>query len=69
MKTKLLLVAIFVVAAGFWTYAQQQRETKPDPRVDKLLEQNEQILKNQAEIMKSLETIQGGLQVLRRRST
>lgn len=75
MRTKLVLVALLVVAAAFWTYA-QTGESKPDPRVDKLLEQHEQILKNQADILKnqadmirSLETINAGVQQLRRRSS
>jgi hypothetical protein len=75
MKTKVILVALLVAAAAFWTYA-QTGESKSDPRVDKLLEQHEQLLKNQAEILKnqadmmrSLETINTGLQQLRRRSS
>jgi hypothetical protein len=75
MKTKLILVAVLVTAAAFWTYA-QTTDSKPDPRVDKLLEQHEQMLKNQAEILKnqadmmrSLETIGAGVQSLRRRSS
>ena len=73
-------VAIFVLAAGLVAgslfIAQAQSETKPpvapvaaDPRIDKLLEQNEKILKNQDEILKELADIKEGVLQVRRRSS
>ena len=74
MNTK--YVAIFALAIGLVVgslfMAQAQTEVKPpppDPRVDKLLDQNEQILKNQDQIMKDLSDIKEGMLQLRRRSS
>lgn len=74
MNTK--IVAIFVLAAGLiagsFFYAQAQSENKspaPDPRIDKLIEQNEKILKNQDEILKQLADVKEGVLQLRRRSS
>lgn len=69
-------VAILALAAGliagslFITHA--QGENKPaasDPRIDKLIEQNEKILKNQDEILKQLGELKEGVVQLRRRSS
>jgi hypothetical protein len=69
-------VAIFAIAAGLVAgslfMAQAQSETKPvppDPRIDRLMEQNEKILKNQDEILKQLGEIKEGVLQVRRRSS
>ena len=74
MNTK--IVAIFVLAvgliAGSYFVAQAQTATKSagsDPRIDKLIEQNEKILKNQEEILKQLADVKDGLLQIRRRSS
>ena len=79
MNSKLIIA--LGVAAGLgigalsWSQAADQGGAgKPDPRVDKLLEQNElilknqaDILKNQAEMMKSLQQLETGVMSIRRR--
>ncbi len=74
MNTK--IVAIFALAAGLiagsFFIAQAQSENKPaalDPRIDKLFEQNEKILKNQDEILKQIAEVKEGVLQLRRRSS
>jgi len=74
MNTK--TVALVVVAAGLIAaslfMATAQAQTKPagsDPRIDKLIEQNEKILKNQEDIQKQLADIKEGILQLRRRSS
>jgi hypothetical protein len=74
MNTK--TVALFVVAAGliagslFVAHAQGENKTAtPDPRIDKLIEQNEKILKNQDAILKDLADLKEGVLQLRRRSS
>jgi hypothetical protein len=69
-------VAIFTLAAGLvagsFFIAQAQSDVKPpapDPRIDKLLDQNEKILKNQDEILKELADIKEGVLQVRRRSS
>jgi hypothetical protein len=69
-------VAIFTLAAGLVAgslfIAQAQSDVKPaapDPRIDKLLDQNEKILKNQDEILKELADIKEGVLQVRRRSS
>ena len=74
MNTKFVpIVALAVgLVAGSLFVAQAQSETKPvppDTRIDKLLEQNDQILKNQAEILKQLGDLKEGVLQLRRRSS
>jgi hypothetical protein len=73
MNTK--YVAIFTLAAGLVAgslfMAQAQSDVKPpaaDPRVDKLLDQNEKILKNQEEILQDLADLKKGVLQLRVRS-
>ena len=71
-------VAIVLVAATF-AIAQAPKSTQavkatenaaaPDPRIDKLLEQNEKILKNQDEILNRLEKLDKDLLQVRRRSS
>ena len=71
-------VATFALAAGLVAgslfLAQAQSDVKPvapapDARIDKLLEQNEKILKNEDEILKKLADIQEGVLQARRRSS
>jgi len=76
-------IAIFALAAGLvggsLFMAQAQSDVKPaasdakaavpDPRIDKLLEQNAQILKNQDEILKDLADLKEGVLQARRRSS
>ena len=74
MNTKFVPIVTLAVGlvAGSLFVAQAQSETKPvppDPRIDKLLEQNDQILKNQAEILKQLGDVKEGVLQLRRRSS
>jgi hypothetical protein len=72
-------VAIFALAAGLIAgslfVAEAQSESKPvapaaaDSRIDKILDQNEKILKNQDEILKDLADIKEGVLQVRRRSS
>jgi len=41
----------------------------PDPRIDKIIDQNDQILKNQDQIIKDLSDLKEGVLQLRRRSS
>ncbi len=74
MNTKfvpILMLAVGLVAGSLFV-AQAQSETKPAPpdsRINKLMEQNDQILKNQADILKQLGEIKEGVLQLRRRSS
>ncbi|MGA2140694.1 MAG: hypothetical protein ABSH14_17720 [Verrucomicrobiia bacterium] len=74
MNTKfvpILMLAVGLVAGSLFV-AQAQSETKPAPpdtRIDKLLEQNEKILKNQDDILKALTDLKEGVLQLRRRSS
>ena len=47
----------------------QSKPAAPDPRIDKLLDQNEQILKNQDQILKDLDDLKKGVLQLRYRSS
>jgi hypothetical protein len=80
MNTK--FVAIFALAAalvaGSLFVAHAQSESKPtpaitavpaDPRIDKLMDKSDQILKNQDEILKKLADIKEGVLQVRRRSS
>ena len=70
MKTKLLAVIVLVAAAGiFFTRAAAETEPATDPRLDKVIEQNEQILKNQEEMKQKLNRLSQDLLQLRRRSS
>ena len=69
-------VALSILAAGMIAgslfIAHAQTEIKPvalDPRVDKLIEQNEKILKNQDEILRQLGEVKEGVLQIRRRSS
>jgi hypothetical protein len=74
MKAK-LFVTVAVAAllvAGTFALAQAPAPPKPAPpdlRIDKLLDQNAQILKNQAEILKKLDGLKEDVLQLRRRSS
>ncbi|HUI07404.1 MAG TPA: hypothetical protein VL486_10415 [Verrucomicrobiae bacterium] len=70
------LVALFALVAGLIAgslfVARAQSESKSavlDPRIDKLIEQNEKILKNQDDILKQLADLKEGVLQLRRRSS
>ena len=74
MNTK--IVAIFALAAGLIAgclfIAQawgESKTTASDPRLDKLIEQNEKILKNQDEILKELADLKEGVLQMRRRTS
>ena len=76
MNTK--FAAIFALAVGlvagslFVAQAQTQVQVKPpppDPRIDKLIEQNDLMLKNQDQILKDLTDLKEGILQLRRRSS
>ena len=76
MNTK--FVAIFALAvglvAGSLFMAQAQTDVKPappssDPRIDKLLDDNDKILKNQEQIINDLNDLKEGVLQLRRRSS
>jgi hypothetical protein len=72
-KTIATVILVALIAAGTLVFAQQQAATpaKPagDPRIDKLLEQNAQILKNQSDMDKKLDDIKEGLLQVRRRTS
>ena len=74
MNTKfvpILTLAVGLVAGSFFV-AQAQSETKPAPpdaRIDKIVEQNEKILKTQDDILKALADIKEGVLQIRRRSS
>ncbi len=70
MNTKLLVAVVAIAVAGlFFVRAADQTTPAADPRIDKLIQQNEQILKNQDAIMKQLEDLKEGVLQLRRRSS
>ncbi len=77
MRKKLLVVcaAVALLAGATFVIAQQvqQAQDKPaaaaDPRIDKLLQQNEQILKNQEQILKALDGLKQDLVQVRRRGS
>ncbi|HVM61735.1 MAG TPA: hypothetical protein VMV72_12805 [Verrucomicrobiae bacterium] len=74
MNTKFVVILALAagLVAGSLFMAQAQTEVKPpppDPRIDKLIDQNEQILKNQDQIIKTLGDLKEGVLQLRRRSS
>lgn len=70
-KMTIALCVAALLAAGTFVLAQSQSPAKPppDPRIDKLIEQNEKILKNQEEILKQLDLLQTQLTQVRRRGS
>jgi hypothetical protein len=75
MKIKHLLVILVMAAlyvGSIMVFAQgdtKPASAQPDPRIDKLLQQNEQILKNQEDIKKQLESLKQDILQLRRRAS
>jgi hypothetical protein len=74
MRTK--TVAITILAAGLlaggFLIAQAQPDSKPassDARIDKIIEQNEKILKNQEDMLKELADLKEGVLQMRRRTS
>jgi hypothetical protein len=68
MNIKLIALAATLALTGLCVaYAADGDKKVDDPRIDKLIQQNEQILKNQAEILKRLDKIDQDLLQLRRR--
>jgi hypothetical protein len=72
-KKSLFVVGIVVaLAAGSIALAQSAKSASTqnaDPRIDKVIEQNEQILKNQDAILKKLDEVQNGMNILKRRTS
>lgn len=75
MNTKLVYILAVAGALAVGAVVTAQTGAKPqaaesgDSRIGKLLEQNEQILKNQQEILQKLDTMNSGIQQLRRRGS
>lgn len=81
MKTKLFatIAVVALLVAGGFSIAQepgQPAPARPDPRIKMMMDQNEQILKNQEDIKASLAEIKGALAdlkesvlILKRRSS
>lgn len=74
MNSKVIATAILavVIAAGSIVLAQQpSTPAKPvtDPRLDKIIEQNTQIIKSQQDIEKKMDELKEGLLQIRRRSS
>jgi uncharacterized protein HemX len=67
--TAVALAAVLALGGLVMTHAQVQVKKDADPRIDKVLEQQEQILKNQQDILKQLGELKEGLMQLRRRSS
>jgi hypothetical protein len=68
MNVKLIALLVALALTGLYLAHAAEEDKRPaDPRIDKLLEQNEQILRNQAEILKRLDKIDQDLLQLRRR--
>jgi hypothetical protein len=67
------LAAALVVSSLFLARAQTPqtpvKPPPPDPRIDKVIDQNDQILKNQDQILKDLSDLKEGILQLRRRSS
>jgi hypothetical protein len=65
------LATAALLIAGTWAVAQSQAPVavKPDPRIDRLLEQNDQIMKAQQDILKALTELKTDMTQLRRRSS
>jgi len=74
MKPVAVVAAAVGFIAGSFFIAQVQGQTKAvapssDPRIDKLIEQNQKILSNQDEILKQLADLKEGVLQIRRRSS
>ena len=64
-----LCITAALVASTFVLAQSTGSSTGGDPRIDKILEQNEKILKNQEAILKELSEVKEWVNWLRRRST
>ncbi len=67
-----ILAGSALLVAATWVFAQGQVKpaaAPPDPRIDKIVDQNDQILKNQQEMLKAIADIKQDLLQLRRRSS
>jgi uncharacterized membrane protein YccC len=67
-KIAVILCIAAALAAATYVYA-QTKSAPADPRLDKLLEQNEKVLKNQDDILKKLDELKEGVLQIRRRSS
>ena len=66
----LAVAGLLVGGSLFYSHAQvAQEEPSGDARLDKIIEQNKEILKNQAEFKEALEKLQRDILQLRRRSS
>ena len=69
-KTLSALSIAIALVAGTYVLAQSAGSSPgSDPRIDKIVEQNEKILKNQDAILKELAEIKDWINWLRRRSS
>jgi hypothetical protein len=73
MNTKILFslcaAGLLTAAAVTWAQSTTGQAAASDPRIDKVIEQNEKILKNQEDILKKLDELQNGITILKRRSS
>jgi thiamine kinase-like enzyme len=72
MNNKLVasaIVAVLLVAGSLMVRANGEPKSQADPRLDKVIEQNDKILKNQEEILKALGDLRQDILQLRRRSS
>lgn len=74
MKTRntiLIFATTIFLAGSLCIHANEDQPQQPakDPRIDKVLEQNQQILKNQGEIIQRLDKLEKDLLQIRRRSS
>lgn len=70
-RTSVVVIAVAVLV-GTWVVAQTPKPAQTsndDPRIGRILDQNEKVLKNQEAILKSLGEIQQTLTVLKFRSS
>jgi hypothetical protein len=68
-KTFVTVAVAALLVAGTFAIAQAPTSPKADQRIDKLLEQNEQILKNQDDILKALADLKESMLILKHRTT
>ena len=70
-KSFIAIGIAIALAAGTVVLAQSNKPAtqSTDSRIDKVIEQNEQILKNQDAIMKKLEELQTGINIVKRRTS
>jgi len=64
-----LAIAAVLIAGSFVLAQSSGSSSGGDPRLDKIIEQNEKIIKNQEEILKQLGVINENVFVLKRRSS